>query len=193
MDKIKSALEVALERASAIKVEPEKALELEFLPQGKVLAARFISDPGLNIEAELNKIQPEGRTYARRGLEETWLAGLTLPRDEAGLQANRRRMDGLQLLKKDKGALKQALKEMETLFQYYASAMQQAYVNLKEDLAGKVAQAQQRMGRQPGGRGSVEVERLPEFQEEWLRASSQISTQYEALLEEKRRQIRGLN
>ncbi|MDN5347974.1 MAG: hypothetical protein PWP65_1538 [Clostridia bacterium] len=193
MDKIKTALEIALERANAIKVDSEKLLELDYVPQGKVLGARFLSNNNFNLEEELRKFGPEARPYVLRGLEDTFLSNLSLPRDEVSMQANRRCMEGLKLIKKNKAALKQVFQEIETLFQYYARALEQTYVNLKEDFAARLLQAQRALGRQLGMRVNIDVERQPEFQEEWSRLRGQLSAQYENILEEKRRYIRSLN
>ncbi|GFN23705.1 hypothetical protein [Thermanaeromonas sp. C210] len=193
MDRIKTALEIALERAAAVKVDPEKLLEIENLSQGKVLGARFLSDQELNLKEELLKIQPEVRPHVLKGLEETFLNNLRLPRDGDTMNTNRRCMDGLLQIKKNRSLLKQVFKEIEMLFQYYARSLEQAYLNLKEDFAVKVAQGARAMNLPMGGRTGINVEHMPEFQEEWLRLRDQLASQYEKVLEEKRQQIRGID
>ncbi|MGI9952142.1 hypothetical protein V3F56_07235 [Moorellaceae bacterium AZ2] len=193
MDKIKTALEIALERAAAIKVDPEKLLEAEHLSQGKVLGARFLSNKELNLKEELLKIKPEARPYVLRGLEDTFLNNLRLPRNGDTMETNRRCMEGLLQIKKNKSLLKQAFKEIEMLFQYYARALEQAYLNLKEDFAVRLAQGKRALNLPPGGRAEVNVEYLPEFQEEWFRLRDQLASQYETILEEKRGYIRKID
>lgn len=193
MEKIKTALEIALERAAAMKVDPEKLLEAEHLPQGKILGARFLSNKELNLKEELLKFKPEARPYILQGLEDTFLNNLRLPRDGDSLETNRRCMEGLLQIKKNKNLLKQAFNEIEMLLQYYTRALEQAYVNLKEDFAVRLAQGKRVLSRQLGGRGNVEVEYLPEFKEEWLRFREQLAAQYEAILEEKKKYIRNIN
>lgn len=193
MEKIKTALEIALERAAAMKVDPEKLLEAEHLPQGKILGARFLSNKELNLKEELLKFKPEARPYILRGLEDTFLNNLRLPRYGDSLETNRRCMEGLLQIKKNKNLLKQAFNEIEMLLQYYTRALEQAYVNLKEDFAVRLAQGNRVLSRQLGGRGNVEVEYLPEFKEEWLRLRDQLAAQYEAILEEKKEYIRNIN
>lgn len=193
MDRIKTALEIALERAAAIKVDPEKLLEAEHLPQGRVLGARFLSQKELNLKEELLKFRPEVRPYILKGVEEAFLTNLRLPRDGNSMETNRRCMEGLLQIKKNKSLLKQVFKEIEMLFQYYAGALEQAYLNLKENFAARLAQGKRALGRQVGPRGNAEVEYLPEFQEEWLRLREQLTAQYEAILEEKRVYIRNID
>ncbi|HBT46416.1 MAG TPA: hypothetical protein DEA73_00825 [Peptococcaceae bacterium] len=193
MEKIKTALEIALERAAAVKVDPEKLLEIENVSQGKVLGARFLSDQGLNLKEELLKIRPEARPYVLKGLEETFLNNLRLPRDGDTMNTNRRCMDGLLQIKKNRSLLKQVFKEIEMLFQYYARSLEQAYLNLKEEFAVKVAQGVRAMNLSMGGRTGINVEHMPEFQEEWFRVRDQLASQYDRVLEEKREQIRKID
>lgn len=193
MDKVKTALEIALERAKAIEVDEEKILELENLPRGRVLGAQFLSNKDFNLEGELQKFNGRARAHVVKGVEETFLGNLRLPRDENSMDTNRRCMEGLLLIKKNKGALKQVFKEIEMLFQYYARALEQAYVNLKEEYAARLAQAGRSLGKQVVPLRLPNVESLPEFQEEWGRFRDQLSAQYETLLEEKRQYIRSIS
>lgn len=193
MDKVKTALEIALERAKAIEVDEEKILELENLPRGRVLGAQFLSNKDFNLEEELQKFNGKTKPHVLKGVEEAFLNNLRLPRDGNSMETNRRCMEGLLLIKKNKGALKQVFKEIEMLFQYYARALEQAYVNLKEEFAARLAQAGRSLGKQVVPLRLPNVESLPEFQEEWLRFREQLSAQYETLLEEKRQYIRSIN
>jgi len=192
MDKVKTALEIALERAKTIEVDEEKILELDYLPRGRVLGAQFLSNKDFDLEKELDKFNLKARPYVVKGMEETFLGNLRLPRDEISMDTNRRCMEGLLAIKKNKAALKQVFKEIEMLFQYYARALEQAYVNLKEEYAARLAQAGRSLGKQVVPLRLPNVESLPEFQEEWGRFREQLSAQYEALLEEKRQYIRSL-
>ncbi|MCG0278252.1 MAG: hypothetical protein L5656_06935 [Thermanaeromonas sp.] len=192
MDKVKTALEIALERAKTIEVDEEKIMELDYLPRGRVLGAQFLSNKDFNLEKELDKFNLKARTYVVKGIEETFLGNLRLPRDEISMDTNRRCMEGLLTIKKNKAALKQVFKEIEMLFQYYARALEQAYVNLKEEYAARIAQAGRSLGKQVVPLRLPNVESLPEFQEEWARFREQLSAQYETLLEEKRQYIRSI-
>jgi hypothetical protein len=66
---------------------------------------------------------------------------------------------------------------------------EQAYAQLKAQFEAQVMGAMSRqMGQQAQGM-QVNVETMPEFQQQWLSVSSQMDSQYEQHLEDFRKQL----
>uniref|UniRef100_A0A7C1F339 Uncharacterized protein n=1 Tax=Ammonifex degensii TaxID=42838 RepID=A0A7C1F339_9THEO len=193
MDKIKSAYEKALEKLRAMNLEEIDLTGVEFEPKGSAAAARFLNEKNFDLLGELNRY-PEGvREYVKKGMEETLLQNIQLPADENTAETNRRAMEGLLALKKNKSALKQIFSELEYLFNYYTRALEHTYANLKESFAARLEQTQEALQRQLGVKVRVDVERHPAFLEEWLRVQGELNGQYESVLAEQKGKIRGIS
>ena len=79
--------------------------------------------------------------------------------------------------------------QINNLLNYYEQARQQAFVQLKSNFAAKLQQAAAALEQQAGTRVSIDPERQPQFQEAWLKISSQLDGQYEKVLQEHKQQI----
>lgn len=193
MGKIKTAYEKALERISEMNLADVDVSSVEYIPKGGAAAAQFLWDRDLDLPAELEKYSEDVRGYVREGMEDALLRNIQLPKDETAQDSNRRAMDGLLAIKKDKSALKQIFSELEYLFNYYSQAIEHTYANLKDSFAQRITQAQQALERQLGTKIRVDVERHPGFFEEWLRIQGQLDAQYEPALAEQKEKIRRLD
>mgnify|MGYP000492392797 CR=1 FL=1 len=193
MDKIKTAYEKAMERLSRLNLDEVNLDGVEYIPQGNAAAARFLEEKDFDLLAVLNSYGEDVRGYVRKGMEDTFIRNIQLPKDEATQENNKRAMEGLLAIKENKGALRQVFRELEYLFQYYAQAFEHNYANLKESFAARMAPAQKALEQQLGAKLKVNVERHPAFLEEWLRLQQQLDAQYEAILEEQKEKIRRTN
>ena len=191
-ERIKSAYEKALERAASVKLESADLKKLEYFPQGQSLAAKFLRERDFDLLGALKSFKEEDLPYVREGMEETFLQNIQLPRDEEGIKTSQKALQGLLLLKKDKSKLRKIIEEIEYLFSYYLQAQQQIFHELKEEMGQRLAGAQEALERQLGMKVNIQLERQPFFQEEWLRRERELSSQYEALLNEKKEKIRRL-
>ncbi|MBI4304506.1 MAG: hypothetical protein HY665_09260, partial [Chloroflexi bacterium] len=118
---------------------------------------------------------------------------IELPRNDAMKKKNKKVMDVLKSLKKDKVALENVFSNIRRISGHYEQQgeqqKKQAYEGLKRDFEGKVRQAmQQQMGTVPAGM-KIDVERQPQFQEEWRRVQTQFDSQYLKVLDEYKQQI----
>jgi hypothetical protein len=90
MGRIKSALEIALERTESVKSDKESICQFEAKQQGKKIANEFLGDPARSIEEALKKTPKEQRESLRQGIFEVLASQITLPlnrEDEKRIQA----------------------------------------------------------------------------------------------------------
>lgn len=193
MSKIKTAYEKAMERLSSLNLDSVNVASIEYTPKGNAAAARFLEEKDFNLLAELQQYGEDVRGYVLKGIEETFLRNIQLPKDGLTQETNKRAMEGLLLIKKDKGALRQVFSELEYLFTYYTQALDHTYDNLKESFSARLAPTQKAIEQQLGAKLKVNVERHPAFLEEWMRLQQQLDTQYEAVLNEQKEKIRRIN
>ncbi|MGA7678097.1 MAG: DUF6657 family protein [Dehalococcoidia bacterium] len=191
MSEMKSAWEKAMEKAEKLgKLSEEELKQLEYQPAGNKLAAKYLQEMDYNLDAEMTKYKGTGiRKYILQGAEEIFLHSIILPKNEYDVQATRRAMAGLRLLKENKKLLDTVLDRITNLLNYYAQARQQTYLQFKKDFEAKLREPNQAMQQQVGAKVRIEPEQHPQFMEEWRRINSQLDAQYEKALEEHKQQI----
>lgn len=195
MADIKSAYEIAMEKIKNIEdATPEERLKWKFSPQGGQIAAKYLKDD-LNILVEVSKFKDEERPYVIRGAVEVLVRSIDLPRNEAIVKTTRRAMDAIKLLKKDKAKVENVYTKIRYITTHYSKEgeqqKKQAFEQVKMQFTAKLQQALQQQ-RGTGVRmdmKNVDIERHPQFQEEWRRALAQLDEQYLEHLNEYRREL----
>ncbi|MFQ5860147.1 MAG: hypothetical protein ACE5IG_01195 [Dehalococcoidia bacterium] len=194
-DRIKSALERALEKAERLGT-PSEAERQQWRdePEGQRLANTYLQGREV-VLAELESAQQQKRRYLVQGAMEVLVRSLDLPRNAHAKEVSQRALSGLKALKRDKKGVEQVVSRLQQVFQHYEQygqqQRQQVYEELKRRFEAQVLQAaEQQMG--PGARVNVNVEVLPEFQQEWRRVLGQLEASYLQHLEECQGILRGL-
>lgn len=192
-DRIKSAWEKALERAQQMPEVPEEELRrAEYVPRGRMMAARYLKEKDYDLGAGVAAQDPGVRPHVAEGAREILLLNVVLPLDDDSGERNRRAMEGLAVLSRNRAALVQALGELEYLFDYYGKARSHTYERLKDNFGKKLQKAQQRIEARMGPGVVADVERQPAFLEEWSRVRAQMDAQFEDKLSEIKEMIRAI-
>ncbi|MFA5111029.1 MAG: hypothetical protein WC443_06475 [Desulfobaccales bacterium] len=190
MADIKSALELALERAEKYgKASREEMDAAQYGDQGRQLAVQYLKGEG-DLEAALNSLAPPAQAAARQAIKEVFLRNIGLPRDEGSDPRQGRAMEGLLLVAANKKAMAQFQMELEQLLQQFLQFRNNALQQLKARFSAGVGQMQRAMEAQYRQKVKVEVEHLPQFQEEWRRFAGQLQDQFEPMLENLKERIR---
>jgi hypothetical protein len=196
MGDIKSAREIAMEKLEKLgEATEEERLRWKLEPKGQELAARYLKED-CNLVAELGKYQESERKYVAASASEVLVRNVELPRNEAIRRTNKKAMDGLKLLKNNKAAVENAHSRIRQIFSHYTEQgeqqRRQAYEQLRSQFEVRVQQAiQQQLGSNAMMR--VDVERQPQFQEEWRRLQTQLEAPYVEHLKEYRQEIMSIN
>ena len=192
MGEIKSAREIAMEKVAKLG-EPtdEERLKWKYVPEGEKLAARYLGED-FNLTAELGKYDKSAAGYVKDGISRVLIGNINLPKDELATKNTRKAMDGLKDLKADKVAVENVYSKIRQIFGHYsgqgAQQKEQAYEQLKANFGAQLQQAvQQQVGNLAGLK--LDVERHPQFQEEWRRISAQLDAQYLQLLNEYKQEL----
>lgn len=194
-DIIKSAREIAMEKVKNMgEATEEERLAWKYQPLGETLAYKYLTDDR-NMLAELSQYQEKAKKYVTRGAAEVLIRNIGLPKNEAAKKKNRKTMDGLKLLKNDKVGLENIYSKMRYLFTHYEEQgeqqRQQAYKSLKADFEDKIQKAvQQQLGSLSGGK--IDVEKQPQFQQEWRKLQTQLDSAYMVHLNEYRQELSAI-
>jgi len=195
MGDIKSAREIAMEKVEKLgKATDEERLRWKYAPEGEKLAARYLKQD-CNLVAELSKYEERVREYIIVGAGDILVRNINLPSSDLAKRNNKRAMDGLKLLKRDKADVENVYSRIRGIFNHYIEQgeqqRKQAYGSLKNEFEAKMREAlQQQLGSLMGIK--IDVERQPQFQEEWRRLQAQLNSQYLTLLEEYKQELSGI-
>ena len=195
MSNIKSAMEIAMEKVARLGTPSEdERLKWKHVPAGEQLAARYLKED-YNLIAELSQYQPDVRKYIVTGAAGILIRNIDIPKHDAARKNNKRAMDGLKILKSDKVGVENVYSRIRQLFKHCAEQgeqqRRQAYQSLKTEMEGKMQQAmQQQMDILPGTR--IDVEKQPQFQQEWRKVQAQFDSQYLTILGEYKRELSGI-
>jgi hypothetical protein len=190
-ERIKSALERALERVEQVEIGEERVKELEYLPQGERLAGQYLREDNYDLMAALSTYDASVRKFVLKGVESSLLSTIRLPQNEQDRREIKKSLDGLSLLKKNRNKVAELWGTLERLFNQYEQARKQYYQRFREEFEGALRQAmQQQMGMVV--RGNIKVEMHPEFQQNWRQACAKLDAQYDPALERIKQELSRL-
>ncbi|OGO06389.1 MAG: hypothetical protein A2Y92_00335 [Chloroflexi bacterium RBG_13_57_8] len=192
MGVIKSAAEIAREKLEKIGEPTEQErLKWKYGPEGEKLAALYLKED-TNLVGEIKKHDDKAREFIVASISDILLRNISLPRNEAARRTNKKAMDGIKSVKNDKVAVENVFSRMRHVLDHYvqegARQKKQAYESLKSEFEAKVQQAiRQKTG--VNARVNVDVEKQPQFLEEWQRVQAQMEAQYLTLLDDYKREL----
>ncbi|MFC2022606.1 hypothetical protein ACFLTL_00370 [Chloroflexota bacterium] len=196
MDDIKSAREIAREKVEELGVATEEErLQWKYVPEGEALAGRYLRQES-NLVTELGKYEEKAARYVAKGATGILVRNIDLPRSDDERKTNRQVMEGLKVLKQDKAGVENVYSKIRRIFDHYAGQgeeqREQGYQALKADFENKMKQAMQQQLGTLGGM-KIDVERQPQFQEEWRRMQLQMDASYNTYLNEFRRELLAID
>ena len=187
MGRIKSALEIALERTESVKSDKSSIDQFEAKQQGKRLANEFLEGVKTNLGEEIKKFPPEQQDSLKQGVFDVFLSQINLP----ALKEDLKRLDtlgkGLQAVigeprfaaryKQFVGAMGQYLNEAGQ----YEEAIRRQY-------APKLQQKEEELSRRLGQRIALDPFQDPEFVAFYNQNMGVLRGNYEAVAEEVKEQ-----
>ena len=195
MGEIKSAAEIAREKLEKIG-EPtaQERLRSKYGPEGEKLAARYLKEDA-NLVSEVGKFEAAARNVIVEAVSDILVRNISLPRTDAARRNTKKAMDGLKALKNDKVAVENVLSKMRRVLDHYvqegAKQKKDAYDALKQQFEARIQQA---VRQQTGvsARVNIDVEKQPQFLEEWQRVQAQMEAQYLTVLDDYKKELAAI-
>ncbi len=179
MGEIKSALEIALEKAERLGSLSKEELEAQkWEEEGKKKAAAFLRGDISTLQEAFQQMDPRFVQTVLKGATEVLLRNVVLPREKEQWESINRAFQGL---KEIKGSIaEQIVPQMEYLLKNYEQTIQ----NYKQQFQQQV---QASLGAKAKGgmmaMSQEELGALASMQEEWNKISAEITSQFEKQLE----------
>jgi hypothetical protein len=191
---MKSAWEKAQEKVKKLgNLTEEEIRQLECVPVGNKLAAKYLQDTNYNLDAELTKYKGTGlRKYIAQGAQEIFMHNIILPQNERDKEIIKQAIAGLRIVKENKNQLATIIDRITNLLNYYEQARQQTYTQFKKGFEARLQESSQALQKQSGNTAPVEAQLQAQFEAEWLNLNSQLNAQYEKVLEEHKQHIQKI-
>jgi len=175
-------------------VTDEERLKWKYVPEGEKLAAKYLKQ-NLNLVAGLSQYEENAKRHVIEGAGDILIRNIDLPENDSAKRNTKRAMDGLKALKNDKVAVENVYSKIRRIFDHYIEQgeqqRKQAYESLKTEFEARIQQAvKQQLGSFAGIK--IDVERQPQFQEEWYKLQAQLNLQYIKLLDEYKQELSAL-
>ena len=186
MGRIKSALEIALERTEAVKTDKASIGHFEAKQQGKRLANAFLADPSKNPEDELKQYPKDQLESLKQGMFEVLLPQITLPAAPDDLPRVEAVGKGLHLLMKNAPFAAMYKQLIQVLSQYLGEAahFEQA---IRQQYAPKLRQKEEELSRRMGREVRIDPFQDPEFAAFFNQNLNALKANYQAAVD----QVRG--
>ena len=197
MGRIKSALEIALERTESIKTDKSSINIFEAKQQGKRLANAFLADPSKNPEDELKQYPQDQWESIKQGMFEVLTPQITLPAAADDLPRIEAVGKGLQLLMKDAPSKEGSLSKesgrfaamykqlIQVLSQYLGEAAQFEQA-IRQQYAPKLRQKEEELSRRLGREVRLDPFQDPEFAAFFNQNLNALKANYQAAVDQVR-------
>lgn len=193
MAEIKSALELALEKAEQYgRATKEDLLQDKYKEQGRQWAVNYLKEEELDLEKELAALSSEAQPLARVAMKEVFLRNITLPKEEAIDARLNKAMEGIMVVATDKKAMGRLKQEVDQLLQQFLMARNSALQQLKNSFMQTLGNYTRALEAQLKSKVRLDVENLPEFQQEWRKFEGNLLDQFEPVLEDRKQQMLNL-
>jgi hypothetical protein len=195
MGRIKSALELALERTEQIQGDKSSLEQHDARQQGKKLANEYlegvISSPAA-LEAALKKTPEAMKAAVRQGLFEVFLARISLPQDENDVKRIEILGKGLQIIIHDT-RLPSLWKQFQAMAARYLDDAAQYEDAIKRQFAPQLRQKEAELSQRLGQEVHIDPFQIPEFAAFYKKNMDALKSNYEAAIQDLREQVTGFS
>ncbi|HOJ99311.1 MAG TPA: hypothetical protein PLW34_07100 [Termitinemataceae bacterium] len=189
MARIKSALELALEKTESIKTDKTAVAGFERKREGKRLASLYLENPEEHsLEEAIKKCPKEELPALKRGIFEMLLSQIQLPENQDQLPKIERIFRGMQLILTDR-RLPQLFNQVMQAFSRFLQEQQQYEEAIKRQYAPKLRQKEEELARRLGQRIRLDPFQDPEFVAFYNQNMNMLKGQYQALVDEVRQHL----
>jgi hypothetical protein len=193
MGRIKSALEVALERTDQIQGDKSSLEQYDARQQGKKLANEYLegepsSPPAL--ETALKKAPDAVKAAMRQGLLDVFLARISLPQDENDVKRLDALGKGLQVVIRDP-RLPALWKQFQAAASRYLDESAQYEEAIKRQYAPQLRKKEAELSRRLGQEVRLDPFQDPEFVAFYKKNIDALRANYEAVVQDLREQLDG--
>jgi hypothetical protein len=183
MGRIKSALEIALERTESVRTDKASIGLFEAKQQGKRLANIFLADPSKNLEDELKKYPKEQQESLKQGIFDVLAPQIALPASAEDMPRIEAVGKGLHVLIND-GHFAAMYKQLIQVLSRYLEESTQYDQALRHQYAPKLRQKEEELSRRMGREVRLDPFQDPEFVAVYNQSLSALKASYQTAVDQ---------
>ena len=185
MGRIKSALEIALERTESVKTDKASVGLYEAKQQGKRLANAFLADPSKNLEDELKKFPKDQWESLKQGIFDVLAPQITLPAAAEDMTRIEAVGKGLRVLISD-GRFAAMYKQLIQVLSHYLGEAAHYEQAIHQQYAPKLRQKEEELSRRMGREIHLDPFQDPEFVAFYNQNLNALKANYQAAVDQAR-------
>ena len=191
MGKIKSALEIALERTESVKSDKSSIGMFEAKQKGKKLANEFLGGTVKSLEEEIKKISKDEQPNLKQGIFDILISQLTLPSAKEELPRIETAARGLHTIIGSK-QFGEITKQLGQVLNQYLDEAAQYEETIKRQYAPKLRQKEEELSRRMGRQVKLDPFQDPEFVAFFNQNMNTLKENYQAAVDEVREEAARL-
>ena len=185
MGKIKSALEIAMERTETVKGDREQIAQYEAKQKGKKLANEFLEDKVESLEDEIKRTPKDEQENLKQGIFDILISRISLPARKDDLKQLEKTGLGLMAVIGGKSFTEMAGQLVQVMSQYLDEAAQYGEA-IKRQYAPKLQQKEEEIARRLGRQVKLDPFQDPEFVHFYNQHMNSLKANYQSVLDEVR-------
>ncbi|MDR0494089.1 MAG: hypothetical protein LBG95_00460 [Treponema sp.] len=185
MGRIKSALEIALERTESVKTDKASIGLFEARQEGKRLANAFLADNSKNLEEELKKRPKDQWESLKQGIFDVLTPQISLPVSAEDMQRIEAVGKGLRVLISDSRFAAMFKQLIQVLSRYLDESAQYEQI-MRQQYAPKLRQKEEELSRRVGREVRIDPFQDPEFVAIYNQNLNALKANYQAVVDQVR-------
>lgn len=190
MAEIKSTMEMVLARAEKLAAASTATDNQEFTQKGMRIAADFLNHQKIDLAKELQSHPQEDQYDIRKGITETLLRNIVLPRDEDLQATGVLALQAIQNLAGDNGDIQATCQELAQILDQYNQHIQQSTQQLDDAIKAQLQQQQAASGQEVAPE-NINPAMHPQYQEEVSKMLTSLNGQYNDAMDERKSTIQS--
>ncbi|MDR2477821.1 MAG: hypothetical protein LBD48_00755 [Treponema sp.] len=191
MGRIKSALEIALERTETVKSDKASIDQFDAKQRGKKIANAFLADNSIKLADEIKNTQAERRQSLKQGLFDVLISQISLPLSKEDEQRIETAGRGLQAVIND-SRFTSLCKQLGQALSRYLEETAQYDEAIRRQYAPKLRQKEEELSRRLGREVRLDPFQDPEFTGFYNQNMNALKANYQAALDQVREEARRL-
>jgi hypothetical protein len=187
MAEIKSTMDMVLERAAKMAATAKPDVDNEdLIKTGMRLAADFLNQKETDLAQLLDAQPPKDQVAIRKGMAQTLLRNIVLPRDEQLQASGKIALQGVLSLGAS-GDIKSICQELEQILEQYGTHKEQMTQQLEDSIKAQLEQQQMAKGQKSNS--TVNPAMHPQYREELSRMLTSLNNQYNDAMKQRKEVI----
>jgi hypothetical protein len=188
MAEIKSTMDMVLERAAKMSAAATEPVDNEDLIKvGMRLAADFLNKKEIDLSKELDAQPGENQVEIRKGMAQTLLRNIVLPRDEQLELSGKQALNGILALGGSGGDIQSICEELGQILEQYGNHKEQTTRQLEDAIKAQMEQQQTEEGQE--SQAGINPATHPQYREELGKMLTSLNNQYNEAMNQRKEMI----